>query len=106
MIVGSLPGAQEVASVDFGPVLGSQDGTGDPGLRVSSSFSAPTSVTSVPVLHIHAETDVEAFIEGTSPTREAAKRAALVVRVDWEPVGASVDRVVETLRAHVLVGAG
>jgi hypothetical protein len=69
MIVGTLPGAQDVAA-----------------------------------LHVHAETDVEALVEGASPTRDAARRAELVVRVDWEPISVTVDRVVETLRSRFEAG--
>jgi hypothetical protein len=57
------------------------------------------------LLHIHAETDVEALVEGPLPPRRATQRAELIVRVDWEPVAASVDRVLETLRTRLAVGA-
>jgi hypothetical protein len=57
------------------------------------------------LLHVHAETDVEALVEGPYLPRQAAPRPELVVRVDWEPVSASVDRVLETLRTRLTVGA-
>jgi hypothetical protein len=48
------------------------------------------------VLHVHAETDVDAFVEG-SGARDAARAARVVVPVDWEPVERSVERVAATL---------
>jgi hypothetical protein len=57
------------------------------------------------LLHVHTETDVEALVEGRWRPPAAAQPAELVVRVDWEPVNASVDRVLETLRSRHLVGA-
>jgi nicotinamide riboside kinase len=58
----------------------------------SSSGDAPS-------LHVHAETDVEALIEGGLKTvsRHEAQRADLVVPVDWESTDRSVDRVVAAL---------
>ncbi|MGH9173790.1 MAG: hypothetical protein ACRD1H_05515, partial [Vicinamibacterales bacterium] len=52
-----------------------------------------------PVLHVHAESDLEALVEGGLPERESAKGADLVVAVDWEPVDRSVTRIIETLTA-------
>jgi hypothetical protein len=55
-----------------------------------------------PVLHVHAESDLEAFVEGEWPDKRAAKRAALVVRIDWEPVETCIDRVLQTLHARTV----
>jgi hypothetical protein len=57
------------------------------------------------LLHVHAETDVEALVEGPLLPPSTVNRPELVVRVDWEPVAASVDRVLETLRTRLAVGA-
>ena len=57
------------------------------------------------LLHVHAETDLEALVEGPYQPRHTPPRPELVVRVDWEPVNASVDRVLETMRSHLAVGA-
>jgi hypothetical protein len=67
--------------------------------------SLPGAHTGAALLHVHAETDVEALVEGAWPPRHAARRAELVVRVDWEPINTSVDRVLETLRTRLAVGA-
>jgi hypothetical protein len=60
---------------------------------VSRGWPIPEDVA---VLHVHAETDVEALVEGGLRWREA-DGAELVVAVDWEPVEQSVNRVVQTL---------
>lgn len=58
------------------------------------------------MLHVHAESDLEAFVEGEWPAKRLAKEAALVVHVDWEPTDVSVDRVLQTLHARAIcVGA-
>jgi hypothetical protein len=57
------------------------------------------------VLHVHAETDLEALLEGEWPDRRAAEQAELVVRVDWEPIEASIDRVMQTLQSRA-IGSG
>jgi hypothetical protein len=52
-----------------------------------------------PALHVHAETDIEALIEGglkTTSGRDAA-RADLIIPVDWESADRSVNRVIEAL---------
>jgi hypothetical protein len=54
------------------------------------------------VLHVHAESDLEAFVEGDWPDKRAAKHAGLVLRVDWEPIEASIDRVMQTLHARAI----
>jgi hypothetical protein len=58
-------------------------------------------------LHVHAETDIEALIEGglkTAAVRDAA-RADLVVPVDWEPPDRSVSRVIDALVERGLADA-
>ncbi len=58
--------------------------------------------TEAAVLHVHAETDLEAMVEGglQPGAREASRRADLLVAVDWERVERSVNRVVEALIAR------
>jgi hypothetical protein len=62
-----------------------------------------------PIVRVHAESDVDALMEGEMPLSYAADDADLVVRVDWEPPDRSVRRVVELLaargRARSAVGA-
>lgn len=50
-------------------------------------------------LRVHAETDIEALIEGgiTTASRQDARNADVIVPVDWEPVERSVRRVMEML---------
>ena len=67
--------------------------------------SLPGAAAGTALLHVHTETDVEALVEGAWHGRDDAGSAELVVRVDWEPLTASVDRVVETLRSRLAVGA-
>ena len=74
----------------------------DIAIRVSSDGPRPTEPAA---LHVHAETDFEALVEGDLPARDASKGAALVVRVDWEPVERSVKRVVEILLARGIATA-
>lgn len=58
------------------------------------------------VLHVHAESDAEALIEGAWRGRDDREAAQVVVRVDWERVDASVERVLQALHARtVAVGA-
>ena len=61
-----------------------------------------------PSLHVHAETDVEALIEGGLKTvsRQEAQRADLIVPVDWESTDRSVSRVVAALHDRGLADAG
>ena len=65
-------------------------------IRVSTDGLLPATTA----LHVHAETDIEALVEGDLPARAYAKGAQLVVPVDWEPVERSVTRVIETLAAR------
>ena len=58
------------------------------------------------VLHVHAETDVEAMVEGGLPSPEDAAGAELIVPVDWEPVARSVDRVVASLATRGIAAVG
>jgi hypothetical protein len=50
-------------------------------------------------LHVHAETDIEALIEGglKAVSREDARHADVIVPVDWESVDRSVSRVLSAL---------
>ena len=54
------------------------------------------------VLRVHAETDLEAFVEGglELEDRRAAQAADVVVPVDWEPLARSVARITEALIAR------
>jgi hypothetical protein len=54
------------------------------------------------VLRVHAETDLDAFVEGLVELdeRRAARAADLVVPVDWEPLARSVARIMEALIAR------
>jgi hypothetical protein len=54
------------------------------------------------VLRVHAETDLDAFVEGLVELdeRRAARAADLVVPVDWEPLARSVARITEALIAR------
>ena len=63
--------------------------------------SLPGANAGAVLVHVHAESDVEALVEGAWPDRTAAKTAAVVVRVDWEPTEVSVERVLRTLHAQV-----
>ena len=65
-------------------------------VRMGSHARGPAEM---PILHVHAESDLEALIEGGLPERESSKGAQLVVPVDWEPVDRSVMRIIETLSA-------
>lgn len=49
------------------------------------------------VLHVHAQSDIEALVEGELPDDQSPKGAQVVVAVDWEPVDRSVRRVIATL---------
>lgn len=65
--------------------------------------SAPAAAPSLrSVLRVHAETDVEAFVEGglELEERRAASAADVVVPVDWEPLARSVARITEALIAR------
>jgi hypothetical protein len=57
-------------------------------------------------LHVHAETDVDALIEGglKTPSRLDAERADLTVPVDWESTDRSVSRVMAALADRGLTG--
>jgi hypothetical protein len=67
---------------------------------ISGPAPPPTDVT----LHVHAETDLEALVEGglQSAARDTARDAEVVVPVDWERIERSVDRVIEALIARGL----
>jgi hypothetical protein len=52
------------------------------------------------ILRVHAETDLEAMVEGRSDDHAAARAADIVVPVDWEPLSRSVVRITEALVAH------
>jgi hypothetical protein len=69
--------------------------------------SAPSGVAT---LCVHAETDIEALVEGgaAQETLLEQARADVVVPVDWEPVDRSVQRVVDALigRGFPIAGAG
>ena len=54
------------------------------------------------VLHVHAESDVEALIEGSWGKRPPDAAPEVVVRVDWEPVEKSVERVLQTLHTRAV----
>lgn len=62
-------------------------------------FHQPSSAAGQPALHVHAETDVEALIEGglKTPSRRDAQRADVIVPVDWESTERSVNRVIAAL---------
>jgi hypothetical protein len=70
---------------------------------ISGPAPPPTDRT----LHVHAETDLEALVEGglQSVARDTARGAELVVPVDWEPVDRSVGRVIEALIGRGFVPA-
>jgi hypothetical protein len=55
--------------------------------------------TGAAALHVHAETDIEALIEGglKLASQQDARHADLVVPVDWESAERSVSRVIEAL---------
>ena len=54
------------------------------------------------VLRVHAESDLEALVEGdlAAAERRAAGAADLVVPVDWEPLARSIARITEALVAR------
>jgi len=54
------------------------------------------------VLRVHAESDLEALVEGdlAGAERRAAANADLVVPVEWEPLGRSIARITEALVAR------
>ena len=66
----------------------------------------PSPTRGGPSLHVHAETDVEALIEGGLKTmsRQDAQRADLIVPVDWEPADRSVARVLDALSDRGVAG--
>ena len=66
------------------------------------SAGGPAFPADVVVLHVHAETDFEALIEGGLPAGNRSSGAQVIVPVDWEPVDRSVTRVVESLASHGL----
>ena len=69
-------------------------------IAVRSTAAAPPADRAV--LRVHAETDVEAFVEGGLEVddRRAARAADVVVPVDWEPLARSVARITEALIAR------
>jgi predicted metal-dependent RNase len=56
-----------------------------------------------PVVRVHAETDLEALIEGAPVVTRSARGADVIVPVDWEAPSRSVARIVELLIARGLV---
>jgi hypothetical protein len=56
---------------------------------------------------VHAETDLEALVEGgvSATARAAAREAEVIVRVDWERTDQSVDRVIHALVARGVIAA-
>ena len=75
-------------------------------LAVSTGQAAPRPGDGT--LRVHAETDIEALIEGglRTASRNDALDADVIVPVDWEPVERSVRRVLEALADRgVSVGA-
>ena len=54
-------------------------------------------------LRVHAETDLEALVEGAPVVAQSARDADLIVPVDWESPSQSVTRVVELLIARGIV---
>ena len=68
-------------------------------ISVRSRREAPE-LLAIPILHVHAETDLEAFVEGGLRDSDSAKGAQVVVPVDWEPVDRSVTRIIDSLSAN------
>ena len=68
-------------------------------VRASGGPALPADVT---VLHVHADTDVEAFVEGDL-AGHSSRGAQVVVSVDWESMERSVDRVIEALHTRGLL---
>ena len=54
-------------------------------------------------LCVHAETDLEALVEGAPVAARAARDADLIVPVDWEATSRSVARIVEWLIGRGIV---
>jgi hypothetical protein len=71
-------------------------------------ISGPAPPSTDATLHIHAETDLEALVEGRlqAAARATARSAEVLVPVDWEPVERSVNRVIEALIGRGLVSGG
>jgi hypothetical protein len=69
------------------------------GRHIDVRTGPPSSLEDERSLHVHAETDVEALIEGGLKTipRQEAQRADLIVPVDWESTDRSVSRVIAAL---------
>jgi hypothetical protein len=65
-------------------------------VRSDAAWPTPPDI----VLRVHAETDLEAMIEGQSDDRAAARAADLVIPVDWEPLARSLTRIAEALVAR------
>jgi len=78
------------------------------GIAVRTGPAPPS--TSIATLCVHAETDLEAWVEGSAAnlTRDDESHADLVLRVDWEPIDRSVQRVVTALveRGFPIAGTG
>ena len=68
---------------------------------------AATDLESAPThsLHVHAESDFDALIEGRRAPRHSLHRPDVVVPVDWEPADRSVTRVIEQLIARGIATA-
>ena len=54
-------------------------------------------------MRVHAETDLEAMVEGAPVASRASRDADMIVPVDWEPTSRSVARIVEWLIARGIV---
>lgn len=67
---------------------------------------APEPTDDRPLLRVHAETDLEALVEGTPVVARSARGADVIVPVDWEAPSRSVARIVELLIARGLVAPG
>jgi hypothetical protein len=65
-------------------------------VRSVTALSSPTDI----VLRVHAETDLEAMVEGQSDDSASARAADVVVPVDWEPLARSLTRITEALIAR------
>lgn len=80
------------------------------GVRLQSSDGPPHrtgGVRSAALVHVHAETDLEALLEPhlLSGSRAAADVAELLVPVDWEAAERSVVRVCELLMTRGIIAA-
>jgi len=87
-----------------------QDRLAPLGVRLHSSDGPPSpagSVRRTAIVHVHAETDLEALLEPhlLAGSRAAAGVAELQIPVDWEGVERSVARVYERLLTRGILAA-